>query len=354
MTGADVAPSLSAVDTGWCQDMLRSHGFDSVLVTEVHAEPLAVAGAVADMARLRITYAPGPPSGPASVIAKIRAAEGQRLAMDQAMGLHERESRFYAEFAGRVRLRSPRCHGVGDGTATPLLLEDLGGLRAGDQVAGLAETDAVRLVEALAEQHAAFWESETCDESWLASPADEVYAGMVTHLVNSGVDVLAERYADRCPAEAIKAVEALAPRWGEVIAACARGPRTVVHNDCRLDNVFFDHDGTPVFIDWQAVGVSRGTHDVANLLAGSTDIEVLRASWEALLRRYHSRLCELGVEGYDWERCVADYRQAVLFPLGQGIALVGALNRHDERGLTDPALLRPLLHCHDLNSFDTV
>lgn len=345
---------LAALEPAWCQEMLRSHGFPSVVVTTVRAEPMSVSGAVADMARLRLGYDPRCPSGPSSVIAKISAAEGVRLAMDQAMGMQEREIGFYTGYADRVRLRSPRCLGAGDGTITPLLLEDLGELRAGDQATGLAKEDADQLMDALAEQHAAFWESPVCGESWLASPTDEAYAGMVAQVVNTGVDTLADRYADRAPIEAIKAVEALGPRWREVIDACAAGPRTIVHNDCRLDNIFFDHDGTPIFVDWQSVGVSRGIHDVANLLAGSMNIEDLRQHWESLLRWYHRGLCALGVADYDWEQCVAHYRQSILFPLGQGIALVGALNRNDGRGLTDPALLRPLLHCHDLNAFDTV
>ncbi len=334
--------------------MLRTHGFSGVVVNEVQAEPMRLLGAVADMARLRFTYAPGGPAGPETAIAKIRSADQARRAMDLAMGLHERETRFYDEFADQVRLRSPRCLGAGDGTVTPLLLEDLGGFRAGDQVTGLKAGDAVRLMDALAEQHAAFWESSVCGEPWLASPTDSAYAGMVTQLVNSGLSALADRYADRAPAEAIEAVQALAPRWMEVIDACARGPRTLLHNDCRLDNVFFDSDGSPIFVDWQAVGVSRGTHDVGNLLAGSTNIEDLRANWESLLRRYHNKLLALGIEDYTWETCVAHYRQSILYPLGQGIALVGTLDRHDDRGLSDLALLRPLMHCHDLQSFETV
>ena len=353
-TAGSVPATLARVVPAWCQEMLNSHGYPAAVVAGVRAEAMPVAGAVADMARLWIEYDPASVPGPASVIAKIRAAEGQRLAMDQAMGLHERESWFYRDWRDRVRLRSPRCLGVGDGTSTPLLLEDLGAIRSGDQVSGLRLADAERLVDVLAQQHAAFWESSACHESALAAPGEEAYAGMVAHIVGSGVDALAGLYRDRAPAAAIKAVEALGPRWIEVVKACARGPRTVVHNDCRLDNIFFDLDGVPIFIDWQAIGVSRGTHDVGNLLAGSMNIEDLRTNWESLLHRYHQRLGESGVQHYPWERCLADYRQSVLFPLGQGIALVGALNRHDDRGLTDHALLRPLLHCHDLNSFDTV
>ncbi|OHU98349.1 oxidoreductase family protein [Mycobacterium talmoniae] len=118
--------------------------------------------------------------------------------------------------------------------------------------------------------------------------------------------------------------------------------------------MFFDADGIPVFVDWQMIGVSRGTQDVGNLLAGSMDIDDLRQHWERLLRRYHDRLGEHGVRDYPWQECVSHYRQTILYPLGQGIALIGALAQADDRGLADVALLRALTHCHDLNSFDTV
>lgn len=322
-------------------------------MVEARSEPLAVSGAVADIARVHLTYGPGG-SGPATVIAKIRAADEQRAGMDAAMHLYEREAWFYSEFAQRTRLRSPLALGVGDGTVTPLLLEDLGGLRAGDQAAGVGVCDAERILDALAEQHAAFWESPMCDDEHLVRPTEPLFAGAVAHLVASGVAALSEQYTDRAPSGAIEAVERLAPRWLEVLQACAEGPRTVIHNDCRLDNVFFGADGTPLFVDWQVIGVSRGTQDVGNLLAGSMNIEDLREHWERLLRRYHDGLLAQGVPDYSWDDCVRHYRQTILYPLGQGIALIGALAGGGAPGLADAAVLRPLLHCHDLDSFSTI
>ena len=349
-----VAATLRALDPTWCQEMLRANGFPGVVVTEATTEQMDIAGAVADIARVRLSYEAAGPAGPPTAIAKIRATDEQRVGIDRAMGLYNREARFYAGFAGRSPLKSPRCYGVGDGTTTPLLIEDLSGLREGDQVSGLSVADAERVMDALADQHAAFWDSAECDEDWLASPTEGVFAGMIVQLVASGVDSLAQRYGDRAPAEALGATQRLAPRWGEVLQACAQGPRTVIHNDCRLDNLFFDQDGSPVFVDWQTIGCSRGTQDVGNLLAGSMNVPELRQNWEGLLRRYHHRLTARGVRGYSWDECVAHYRQTILYPLGQGIALIGALDRGDSRGLADAALLRALQHCHDLDSFATI
>jgi len=349
--GPQVSPRLQALDRKWVENELRSHGYPDVEVAALRSTPLATPGAVGDIARIHIEYGSAAPAGPATVIAKIRGADEQRAGMDAAMRLYERELWFYSEFADQCRLASPRCLGEGDGTTTPLLLQDLADMRAGDQVAGMPVADAGRIVDALAAQHAAFWESPLCDEPHVVQPTEPLIAGAVAQLVNSGVPALRE-YEDRAPAGAIDAVERLAPRWMDVLHACAEGPHTLLHNDLRLDNVFFTDDGTPVFVDWQMIGASRGTQDVGNILAGSMNIEDLRQHWEPLLRRYHDGLLAGGVRDYSFDDCVRHYRQTILYPLGQGIALVGALAGRG--GLADAALLRPLLHCHDLDAFTTI
>jgi hypothetical protein len=348
-----VAQSLRALDADWFTTVLRDGGHAEATVTDVTPEPMSFTGAVADMCRFRLTYDDGG-AGPASIVGKIRGAEEIRIAMDAAMGLYEREGRFYSDLADRVPARSPRCYHVGDGTATPLLLEDLGTLRTGDQMRGLTVADAERIVDVLADLHAKFWNAPEIEAKWLASPAEGAFAGMIVQLVTSGVDALQRRYADRAPDGALDAVAELAPRWGEVLAACAEGPQTLVHNDCRLDNIFFADDGTPVFVDWQIPARTRGTQDVGNLLAGSMDAEDLKANWEPLLRRYHDRLVAQGVEDYGWEECREHYRQTILYPLGAGIALLGSLDIGDARGLGDAIVLRALEHTADLDSFSTV
>jgi hypothetical protein len=345
---------LGRFDAAWFTEVLRDGGHCEAAVTAAVAEPLAFAGAVAEMARYRLSYDASGRPGPATLVGKIRGSDGIRLGMDQAMGLYDREAHFYARFSDRVPVRTPRLYHVGDGTTTPLLLEDLGGLRAGDQMRGLAGADAERLMDVLGDLHAQYWGSPALAESWIVRPAEGLFAGMVSQLVQSGVETLRERFRGRVPERVLAAATEAAPRWGEVLRLCAEGPQTLVHNDCRLDNVFFADDGTPVLIDWQIPACTRGTQDVANLLAGSMTVEDLEEHWRPLLRRYHDRLCWRGVDGYGWEECVGHYRQSVLFPLGAGIALLGSMDIGDGRGLGDAIVLRTLRHAADLESFATL
>lgn len=319
-------------------------------VSAVTVEPLAIAGATGELARVRLTST----GGPASAIAKFRGTGETQAAMDGALGLFDRERRFYIELAGTLELVTPACLAAGDGTQTPLLLEDLGGHRGGDQVAGLEPADAERLVRTLADLHAAHWEHPPSGD-WLLSLRDPMFAGMLVQLVGSGLGLLRERYAGRVADGVLADVEAWGPRWGEVLAACADGPQTLVHNDFRLDNICFAADGTPVVFDWQLVGTGRGTQDVAYLLSGSMQPDALHDSWEALLRMYHARLEEQGVTGYAWERCLRDYRQSLLYTLAPGVAMLGAMAiAGDERGLADALVLRTLTHAAELDAFATL
>jgi hypothetical protein len=348
-----VAASLLALEPAWFTAILREGGHAEAAVTKVRAAPMAFSGAVADMARLHLEYGSGR-SGPATLVAKIRGTDSVRLGMDAAMGLYEREARLYRELAPRLPVRTPRCYHAGDGTTTPLLLEDLGGLRMGDQVSGLSPADAGQAMDALADLHAAFWESPPADARWLAAPAGGLYAEMIVQLVGSGFAALRQRFSGRVDARVLDAVAALAPRWGEVLRACAEGPATVAHNDCRLDNLFFDGAGAPVFVDWQVAARTRGTQDVGNLLAGSMDAELLAEHWLPLLRRYHRRLLGNGVRHYSFDDCRAHYRQNILYPLGAGIALLGHLDIGDSRGLGEAIVLRALRHGAELQAFTSV
>jgi aminoglycoside/choline kinase family phosphotransferase len=348
--------ALDALDVAWFDQALRPALPAGTRITAVAVEPLAVAGAAGELGRVRLTYDADAAPGPESVIAKFRGTSDTQRAMDGALGIFARERRFYAEVAPLLPVAVPACHFAGDGDRSPLLLEDLCALRMGDQVAGLAPADAERLVDVLADLHARFWEQPIPGGSgWTVSLQDPLFAGMLTQLITSGVPALRERYAGRVPEQILAAIEAAAPRWAEVLARCDEGPRTLVHNDCRLDNVFFRPDGEPVLIDWQLPGHTRGTQDVAYLLSGSIGTAALRESWEPLLRRYHERLLAAGVTGYGWEQCLVHYRQSLLYTLAPGVAMLGAMAiAGDDRGLADTLVLRTLTHAAELDAFGTL
>lgn len=346
-----VSGQFQAIAIAWLTDELRGRGWTEAAVVHFQIEPLVFTGATTDIARIRLRYADAGTPGPASAIVKMRGRDQLRVQMDATMRLFEREARFYSEFASRVPVRTPMALGVGDGDATPLMLADLGDLRLGNQIEGLSPADAEKIVEALAAMHSRFWEFPGGAPAWLNRPVDPTFKHIIAQLVDSGATALAQRFAGIFPAAVIDQVVAIAPRWSELLDMLARGPNTLVHNDCRLDNLFFEPDGTPVFVDWQLVASTRGIRDVSNLLAGSMESADLAESWERLLRRYHDCLLDGGVTGYCFDDCVLDYRRNIFWALGQGMALLGALGGGDDRGVGDRIIRRALPHIVDLESF---
>ena len=351
--------TLARLDAAWLDEVLRAGGHTQSEVVGLRVEPLALSGATTDMARLRITYADDAAAGPESLVAKIRGGKPVQVQMDQAMGLFERERRFYLAFAGHVPVRTAALFYAGDGDSTPLLLQDLGGLRMGDQQHGLAVDDAAAMMDSLAALHAKFWQSPQLTADWLVSPTEGVYSQMIAQIVSTGAPVVAERFAGRVHNATLAAVIDAAQDWNQVLQRCAEGPHTLTHNDCRLDNVFFDGAAaagavTPYLIDWQIPASTRGTQDVANLLAGSMNVDDLAVHWERLVARYYDGLIAGGVSGYSREQCVQHYRQSIIYPLGQGLALLGALDTGDGRDLGEISVLRCLKHIEALDAFATL
>jgi hypothetical protein len=348
---------MGTIGPGWLSDVLRGAGMLDGAVTGVETEPLEVASAAGELSRLSLTYEPAGAQGPGTIIAKAPGSTEIQRAMDAAMGLFARERFVYGELASRLPVRLPRCYYPGDGDKEePMLLEDLRGLRMGDQVAGLDQADAERLVDGLGDLHATFWESELPGAAGrLVSWTDPVLGAMLTQLVESGVGALRQRYEGRVPPGVLDAIETAAPDWATVLRRCAEGPQTFVHNDFRLDNIFFRPDGEPVVLDWQLAGQCRGTQDLAYLLSGSMPTDALRQGWDLLVQRYHARLQAGGVGGYDLEECRFHYRQSLLYTVAPGIAMLGQMQiGGDDRGLADTLILRTLTHAAELDAFATL
>ena len=317
-------------------------------VEGVDVEPLDVAGAFCTLERWTIS------PGGQTVIAKL-PREGEIRAVGQGLGLYERERAFYRDMAEEIAMRTPRCLHLGDGDAAtePMLLEDLSGLRSGDQIEGLSPSEAAALLAEAAGLHAAYWEQD--GHEWLMEFDNPVNVAVLEQVMAGGIPAMRKRFAGRFRDATLDAAAGVCGRIGDVLRACNAGPRTVTHGDFRLDNVLFDGDEA-VYLDWQTPARARGTHDVAYLLSGSLQPGVLAEHWEELLRGYHERLIDGGVSGYGWDDCVAHYRQNVLYSFVPALATLGAVAVEGERGasLADAIGERVLSHAEGIDAFSTV
>jgi aminoglycoside/choline kinase family phosphotransferase len=222
----------------------------------------------------------------------------QRVLMN-VMDLGAREVLFYEAIGSGVPVRVPHCHSVQHDARhgrNVMVLEDLSPTaRFRDLTEPISPEEAFAVADALADLHAAFWESDrfTGDLSLLVTRSDGA-----NHLADVLVPRLVTRprgpAADLISPATAEASRVLLDRRADVEAFWRREPRTLTHGDPHLGNLFFEGDG-PGFLDWQATMAGPGIRDVAYFLNASVDVPIAREVERELVHRYVARLGANGI-----------------------------------------------------------
>lgn len=326
-----VLETVEQVDADWLALVLRRAGI-AATVRAVSTERVGT-GQMGSCFRLHVDYADG--DGPSRLIVKLPATEPDSRAAG-TLG-YRCETSFYRELADRISTRIPRCFFSAfdePANAFTLVLEDLAPALPGDQIAGCSVDEALAAAVNVAGLHAATWNDPAIRElPWLI-PDLTTMPEFTAELLAKANDQFLERY----PVEPTTA--SVFRGFTERFVAWATGrpePYSLLHSDYRLDNLLFAPRGAridqaPVIaVDWQVVTVGLPLRDVAFLLATGLMPEDRRAGERAIVDAYHRRLVELGVSGYDSERCWDDYRYALF--QAPFITVLGAfVGQRTERG----------------------
>ncbi|MGH8977735.1 MAG: phosphotransferase family protein, partial [Acidimicrobiia bacterium] len=246
---------------------------------------------------------------PGHVFVKLPPFDAEQRAFVNAVGMGVTEARFYRDLAGEVGLRVPESlyaeFSSEDGYV--MVLEDLeaSGCRFPAQDDVDIEFRARDIVEQLAGFHARYWESDRFaadgDLAWISPKSTGQGDGGAT-FVRMAVD----GYADRLPDEFRPLAELYVQRSRDILPLYRQGPRTLVHGDAHLGNLFVDGTRTG-FLDWAVIAHAPGIRDVAYVLCNSIPTEVRRAHERPLVERYCELLSRAGIT-YDFDAAWAQYR----------------------------------------------
>lgn len=256
-------------------------------------------GQMSECYRVDLTYADGG-SGPASVVLKVAAADPSSRQTGLAMGLYEREVRFYSEVApglaasrGQISPVSPCFHSAYDPAtgAFDLLLGDAAPAVVGDEIRGATAEQAALALTQLGQVHGRLLGDEAlAGAEWLNrdSPVDQ---GLIGALYAGFID----RYRDQVAPEHREVCERFVATFDAYMAAEAEAgqPRGLVHGDYRLDNMLFGGDGADrplTVVDWQTVTWGPAFTDVAYFLGCALPVERRRELYDDMLRAYHDAL----------------------------------------------------------------
>jgi hypothetical protein len=186
-------------------------------------------------------------------------------------------------------------------------------------------------VEALARFHADWWETDALEGlDWMPYSNGPVTMQAVG-VYERGWPVFLEHFGDHLSPEGRVLGERVRDHFAGLLEQLGRSPRTIVHTDFRLDNLFFGHDEVGI-IDWQLSTRGRGVYDVAYLLCQSMTVDVRRRSEMDILRCWHETLLAEGVNDYSWTDAVEDYTRAAMICLVIPVAAGADLDLGNERG----------------------
>jgi hypothetical protein len=274
-------------------------------------------GQVSDTYRLRLTTSgAGKPAGrgrqarlPATLIAKIPAADHASRGAARAFRTYEIEASFYAQLAPGLPVALPACfYAAYDAEPDEyvVLLADLAPAQPGDQLAGLGPDDAAAAIGELAALHAAGWGSQDLARlPWLNRSSPDGSA-LMTAVVTDLYPGFRDRYAERLEPGTLDLIEDFLPHLSRYLTE-RNEPRTIVHGDFRADNLLFGPP-RPVVLDWQTASFGTPTSDLSYFLGSSLPVPLRQEHEKALVRLYHSTLASREVP-LTWADCWDGYRR---------------------------------------------
>ncbi len=264
-------------------------------------------GQMSECYRVTLDWADG--GGPSSVVLKVAASDPVSRQTGHALGLYEREVRFYADVAPALAgpiaqtpiaqtpiAQTPiaQCYHASyrpDTGMFTLLLDDAAPAEVGDEIRGAAVEDAKLALTQLGRLHAPLMGKAAPDGAqWLVreTPMNQamisgLYAGF------------ADRYGDAIRPEQQLVCRRLVDSFDAHLAAEAAPDRTMglVHGDYRLDNMLFGRPGSLrelTVVDWQTVTWGPAFTDVAYFLGCALPVADRRAHYDELLGAYHEGL----------------------------------------------------------------
>ena len=322
--------TIDDIDAAWLTTAVGAR------IESFTVEPIGVGvGLMGLLYRLAIS---GDAGAPASVIVKLPVLLDETRQVALAYRFYEKEVTFYRQLAHESRVGTAHAYFALHDPGTDnfvLVLEDIGHLRAADQVAGCSPADATAAVTALADHHSAFWNDRrfsTDELAWLPFGSDAPTPEGIQQGFANYWQPFVEFRGERLQPEIRALGEWLPGAARELLMVPAGHPITLTHGDYRLDNLFFDAAGAVAAIDWQIATKGVGGYDFAYFVSQSLAIETRRGHIDALAATYLASLRDDGC-AYPEDQFWLDVRRTLLFCLAYPVHTM-ALDLTDPRGRT--------------------
>lgn len=268
--------------------------------------------------RLELKYDKVEQKAPHSLVAKFHSDSASTRTQFEALGIYEKEVRFYQTLASDDALPVPFCYAAeydknnGDFI---LLLEDLSAARPGswvdDPVGDIREA-----LTHLARIHANFWgDSRLEDYDWIVQPTNLANPPPFKSRWASNLALAKQRYRNQLSDYVWSTCDKSLAYWDEIMICMSQDTHTLVHTDPHLGQMFFPTDELPRFVlfDWQNPSKGWAAEDVIHAIVCDLDIDDRRAHEAELINYYFDCLCQRGISDLTRERFWFQCRLSLLW-----------------------------------------
>ena len=341
-----VPVTVDDIDAAWLGCALGAE------ISAIEVLPIAAGeGFMGQLARVRVVSPD--PAVPSSLIVKLPTTEPGARMIGEMMRVWEREHHFYREVAEHATIRVPKAY-VNILEPPCLVLEDLAPAVPGDHLAGASRQQAERSIDLLACLHAAWYEHPLLTSfDWMPRIDDPAMLSLAP-MFEVGWPTFLERYGDELPDRCLRWCEQFVPQIPAWIAGHLADPVTLIHGDFRLDNLFFDVDGSVAVIDWQLSMRAPGQTDLVYFCANNLTVASRRELERNLIERYVAGLHAGGVPADEVtvDTVTRGYVDGMLFYAVSFGASLLTIDPANERGaaLFDELVRRTFAAVDDLDS----
>ena len=175
-----------------------------------------------------------------------------------------------------------------------------------------------------------------------------------------GIEHVNAVFADRLKSNWPALIDEIFEKLPAVLSQRGRETRnfTLIHGDPNPSNILVPHTGvSPLyFIDQQPVDFSvtvwSGLYDLAYVMALYWPTILRRELETPVLRHYHNKLIERGVDGYSWDDLWHDYRLATAIMVPMAVEYMCDGGHPDWNEFRFGLVQRTLTAFEDLNGYD--
>ena len=311
----ELLASIDQIDAPWLDSVFAEAGVDVPTINNISVAPIG-AGNTGITVKVSLDYkvlSPAPDTAaPKSVVCKFHPT-------DQRIEAIKRAGAFLTEFNAQKLLAEnseaaiPRCYFVAvadDGGQFNMVCEDLSEqCEAGDQIKGCSRNEARAAILELAKLHRQFWKEPGLNDLHWIRPR--------IPLPENALALLDDRLRKLLTGEQHDIVKQATPRIHDWLGL-KPDDETLIHVDCRVDNVLFDHGDAKspqaYLIDFALVSIGDAVADVAYFLTSSLSPDD-RLACEMDMLELHTREIAQKDPAYTFERAMASYRENIVSSL---------------------------------------